>query len=152
MQLTSAAFPQGSVIPDTYTCRGANLSPPLSWSGTPPDAKSLALIVDDPDAPKGVFTHWIAWNIPTERSGLAPGLPAAGQADSLYQGSNDFGRAGYGGPCPPQGHGPHRYVFRIYALDTTLHLPPGAARSDLEKALEGHVVDQAELVGKYEIR
>jgi Raf kinase inhibitor-like YbhB/YbcL family protein len=142
--LTSSAFANGGAIPSRYTCDGENLSPPLTWSGAPNGSRSLALIVDDPDAPVGTFTHWLAWGIDPEAGGLAEGQPAP------VEGRNDFGVIGYGGPCPPPGHGPHRYFFNLYALDSELGLPPGASRLQLERALVGHVLAPAELVGIYQ--
>jgi Raf kinase inhibitor-like YbhB/YbcL family protein len=142
--LTSSAFAPGGMIPPRYTCDGENLSPPLSWSSPPIGTDSLALIMDDPDAPVGTFTHWLAWGIAPEARGLAEG-----QAGPV-EGRNDFGLTGYAGPCPPPGHGRHRYVFRLYALESKLGLPAGASRQKLEQALKGHVLAVAELVGAYE--
>jgi Raf kinase inhibitor-like YbhB/YbcL family protein len=142
--LTSPAFSDGEAIPPRYTCEGANLSPPLSWSGLPEGTRSLALIMDDPDAPVGTFTHWLAWGIDPEVGGLAAGERAP------VEGRNDFGVTGYGGPCPPPGHGPHRYFFRLYALDSEVGLHPGAIRKELERALEGHLLGEAVLVGVYQ--
>jgi Raf kinase inhibitor-like YbhB/YbcL family protein len=142
--LTSSAFSHGEPIPARYSCEGENLSPPLSWSGWPEGTRSLALIVDDPDAPVGTFTHWLAWGIDPEAGGLEEG-----EAPPV-EGRNDFGVTGYGGPCPPPGHGPHRYLFRLYALDSEVGLRAGASRQELERALEGHVLAVAELVGIYE--
>jgi hypothetical protein len=144
MELTSSAFQPGERIPRGHTCEGADASPPLSWSGIPGEARSLALIVDDPDAPGRTFTHWLAWAIDPEQGGLGEGERAP------VEGRNDFGAPGYRGPCPPVGHGPHRYYFRLYALGAHLDLPPGASRRELERALEGRVVSSAELVGTYE--
>jgi Raf kinase inhibitor-like YbhB/YbcL family protein len=142
--LTSPAFSDGEAIPPRYTCEGANLSPPLSWSGLPEGTRSLSLIMDDPDAPVGTFTHWLAWGIDPEVGGLAAGERAP------VEGRNDFGVTGYGGPCPPPGHGPHRYFFRLYALDSEVGLHPGAIRKELERALEGHLLGEAVLVGVYQ--
>jgi phosphatidylethanolamine-binding protein (PEBP) family uncharacterized protein len=130
--LTSTAFEDGAAIPRLYSCEGEDLSPPLAWSEAPEDAKSLALIVDDPDAPSGTFLHWLAWGIDPRSGGLLDG------------------ESGYRGPCPPPGHGPHRYFFRLYALDQQLDLAPGASREELEGAMQGHVLAGAELVGTYE--
>jgi Raf kinase inhibitor-like YbhB/YbcL family protein len=127
-----------------YTCEGDDRSPALSWSDTPDGARTLALVVDDPDAPGGTFTHWVAW-------GIDPGIGvlAEGEAGPV-EGANDFGGVGYGGPCPPPGHGPHRYSFRLYALDDELDLAPGATKDHLEQAIEGHTLGVAELGGTYE--
>lgn len=142
--LTSSAFAPGETIPPRHSCDGENLSPPLSWSSPPDGTRSLALIVDDPDAPVGTFTHWLAWGIDPEAGGLAEGEAVP------VEGRNDFGVTGYGGPCPPPGHGRHRYFFRLYALDSEVGLPAGASREELEQALDGHVLAVAELVGSYE--
>lgn len=144
----SSAFTEGAAIPKKYTCDGGDVSPALNWSGAPAGTKSLALIVDDPDAPVGTWTHWIAWNIPPDHA-----LPENVQKteflpDGIRQGKNDFRRIGYGGPCPPPGK-PHRYFFKLYAIDTKLDLKPGVSRSELESAMKGHVLGHAEVMGKY---
>jgi Raf kinase inhibitor-like YbhB/YbcL family protein len=144
LSLTSPAFQQGGEIPARHTCDAEDLSPALVWSGVPEGTRSLALIVDDPDAPVGTFTHWLAWGIDPTADMHEEGQPAA------VEGANDFGTTGYRGPCPPPGHGPHRYSFRLHALDAELELQPGASKADLEGALEGHVLAGAELVGRYE--
>lgn len=142
--LTSAAFEDGAPIPRRHTCEGEDISPPLTWSPPPQGARSLALIVDDPDAPVGTFTHWLAWGMDPGAGGLAEGeRPAA-------EGRNDFRETGYRGPCPPRGHGPHRYVFRLFALDAELELRPGAAKADLEDAVGAHTLAVGQLVGTYE--
>jgi Raf kinase inhibitor-like YbhB/YbcL family protein len=144
--LTIAAFADGGPIPAKFTCEGANVSPELRWNDAPANTRSYALIVDDPDAPVGTFTHWVQFDIPAERSSLAEGASAIGVA-----GKNDFGRAGYGGPCPPRGQGPHRYTFTLYALDiTSLKLKAGAGRREMETALRGHILAQAAYLGRYE--
>jgi Raf kinase inhibitor-like YbhB/YbcL family protein len=142
--LESSAFGHAQPIPNRYTCDGEDLSPALRWADVPEEARSLALVVDDPDAPSGVFTHWVAW-------GLDPGSGVLGEGEAAPgEGRNDFGTVGYRGPCPPPGHGRHRYVFRLYALDLDLELEPGTGKADLEQAIEGHVLTTAELVGTYE--
>ena len=141
-EITSDAFEEGGTIPSRYTCDGANVSPPLSFAGAPTGTRSLALVVDDPDAPVGTFTHWLAWGIDPSAAGLDEGQAA------LREGRNAFGTTGYAGPCPP--HGRHRYFFRLHALDTDLDLQPGADRDQLDRALEGHVLETTELVGGYE--
>jgi Raf kinase inhibitor-like YbhB/YbcL family protein len=142
--LESGSFEHAQAIPKRHTCDGEDLSPPLRWTNAPDETRSLALLVDDPDAPSGVFTHWVAW-------GLVPGVGGLGEAEPApREGRNDFGTDGYRGPCPPRGHGRHRYVFRLYALDGDLDLRPGAGKADLEQAIEGHVLTIAELVGTYE--
>lgn len=151
MELTSTAFKQGGAIPDKHTCKGQNIPPDLAWRDVPEGTESLALVVEDPDAPRGTFTHWIAYNIDPEEPGLPEGPPAKEQQNGILLGENDFGKKGYGGPCPPRDDGPHRYFFRLYALDIPLELPPGANKTALERAIEGHVIDQAELLGLYEI-
>jgi Raf kinase inhibitor-like YbhB/YbcL family protein len=142
--LESSAFEHAQPIPSRYTCDGDDVSPPLRWVNVPEDAQSLALLVDDPDAPRGVFTHWVAWGLDRGAGGLGEGEAVSGE------GRNDFGTVGYRGPCPPPGHGPHRYVFRLYALDRDLELGPQAGKPGLEQAIEGHVLTTAELVGTYE--
>jgi len=143
LALSSDAFEHGTAIPRRHTCEGEDLSPPLRWEGVPDGTRSLALICDDPDAPSGTFTHWVAWGIdPTE--GLAEGAAAP------VEGSNGFGSVGYRGPCPPPGHGPHRYFFRLYALDAAPEVEPAAGREALEGEIERHTLDTAELMGTYE--
>ena len=142
--LESSAFENVQAIPSRHTCTGEDVSPALRWANVPAGTRSLALLVDDPDAPSGVFTHWIAWGLDPTTGGLGEGEPAPSE------GRNDFGTNGYRGPCPPPGHGRHRYVFRLYALDAELELRPGAAKADLEQAIGGHVLTTAELVGTYE--
>ncbi len=154
MEISSPSFsPQGS-IPEKYTCEGSDTSPPLAWSGVPPSARSLALIVDDPDAPdprapKMTWVHWVLYNLPPKTTSLAEGAsrsPPQGARDGL----NDWKRTGYGGPCPPIGR--HRYFFKLYALDVALPDLGKPSKADLLKAMEGHVVGNAELVGTYEKR
>ena len=142
MKITSSAFQEGANIPSQFTCDGAGTSPPLQIADIPSDAKSLALIVDDPDAPSGLFTHWMVWNIPPQTSAVGEGNTPKG-----VQGTNDFGKSGYGGPCPPSGT--HRYYFKIFALDRELDLPFGANRGQVDAAMKGHVVAQGELMGRY---
>jgi len=149
-QLFSSAFPEGGGIPKLHTCEGADLSPALEWSGEPPETRSFALIVDDPDAPAGTWNHWLLWNIPPGLHSLVQGVKPGQLGES---GTNDFGKLGYGGPCPPKGHGPHRYFFRLYALDVdALHLRGGAKRADLDRALKGHTLAEAQSMGRYERR
>src|SRR2546427_691416 len=148
MDIKSQAFVPGALIPPKYTCDGADVSPPLSFTGAPAGTKSFALIADDPDAPMGTWVHWVAWNIPAGTRSLEEGVPKKETLpDGVRQGSNDFRRVGYGGPCPPSGT--HRYFFRLYALDVTPNLPSTATRQDLEKAMQGHILGQADLMGKY---
>ena len=149
LELTSSSFTAGQ-IPTKFTCDGSDTSPTLAWSATPAMTQSFALIVIDPDAPSGEFVHWVAYNLPAEKRDLAEGLPKQEQLpDGTRQGINDFGKAGYGGPCPP-GKSAHRYVFELYALDTKLNLPGGATREQVEKALKGHVLARGELTGRYQ--
>ena len=151
MEIKSQAFSPGDLIPSTYTCDGRDISPPLGWTDPPVGTKSFALISDDPDAPMGTWVHWVIWNIPAAARSLEENQP---KKDSLpsgaRQGTTDFRRIGYGGPCPPSGT--HRYFFKLYALDTTLELPSSTTKKDLEKAMQGHVLMQAELMGKYRRR
>jgi len=144
MELASSAFSDGQSIPRRHSCEGEDLSPPLSWTGVPDSASSLALILDDPDAPGGTFTHWLAWRLEPAAGGLGEGEAAP------VEGRNDFGATGYRGPCPPPGHGPHRYFFRLHALEDALELEPGAGRAELEQALARRSVAVAELMGTYE--
>jgi Raf kinase inhibitor-like YbhB/YbcL family protein len=142
LEITSDAFAAGGTIPSRHTCDGENVSPPLSFAGAPEGTHSLALVVDDPDAPVGTFTHWLAWGIDPDAKGLGEGQAAP------REGRNGFGTIGYAGPCPP--HGRHRYFFRLHALDTELDLQPGSDHDQLDCALDGHVLETAELVGGYE--
>jgi len=143
ISITSFSFQAGGDIPAKFTCDGTNVSPALQIGGVPNEAKSLVLIVDDPDAPRGLFTHWIIWNIDPKTTRVAENsAPAAG-----VQGTNDFGKRNYGGPCPPSGT--HRYFFKIFALDTKLELKPNARRAELDAAMRGHVLAQGELMGRY---
>jgi Raf kinase inhibitor-like YbhB/YbcL family protein len=148
-QLASSAFSAGGMIPKQFSCEGTDGSPQLNWSGVPSAAHSLALIMDDPDAPAGTWVHWVLYNLPASAKELAEGVEKQEQlADGTLQGRNSFGKAGYGGPCPPPGN-PHRYFFKIYALDLKLDLKAGASKDELEQAMKGHILGQAELIGKY---
>ena len=142
MKITSSAFQEGGNIPSKFTCDGANTNPPLQIFDVPAEAKSLVLVMDDPDAPSGLFTHWAVWNISPQATAIAEGSTPKG-----VQGTNDFGKSGYGGPCPPSGA--HRYYFRVFALDRELDLRSGAKRSQLDAAMKGHVIAQGELMGRY---
>ena len=136
-------------IDERYTCEGDDVSPPLKWSGYPADSKSFVVIMEDPDAPGGGFTHWVVYNIPASVSELPEALPAIDKLDNgIYQGINDFGKIGYGGPCPPPGT-THRYFFRVYALDTVLELPPGATKDEVMKGLKDHIIGEGSLMVKY---
>ncbi|HEY7611558.1 MAG TPA: YbhB/YbcL family Raf kinase inhibitor-like protein [Gemmatimonadales bacterium] len=148
--LSSAAFAEGTPIPERHTCDGENLSPALAWTGVPVGTRTFALICDDPDAPRGTWVHWILWNLPADAIELKEGVPPKPELPSgVRQGNNGGGNIGYAGPCPPRG-GPHRYYFRLHALDVALNLPPGVSRSDLEAAMEGHVLARAVTMGRYE--
>ena len=140
--LTSPAFTEGGPIPREHTCDGKDVAPPLAWSGAPADVATFALIADDPDAPGGVWVHWVLYNLPGTAAALPEGTPAA------EHGRNDFKRIGYGGPCPPPGK-PHRYFFKLYALDSRLALRAGATKPDVERAMQGHVLGTAQLMGVY---
>lgn len=143
LKLTSTAFEEGQPIPDTYTCKGVNISPPMTITAVPDGAESLALILHDPDAPGGDFLHWLVWNLPADTSLIAEqSLPA-----DAVQGQNDFSEIGYGGPCPPSGT--HRYQFDLYALDISLELDSSAKRTDLQQVMEGHILDQTTLTGTF---
>ena len=152
MTLNSPAFHQNGHIPSKYTCEGQDISPPLAWEGVPTGAKSLVLIVDDPDAPdpnapKTVWVHWVVYNISPDTKSLPENAGKAGLPQGTLLGLNDFKKTGYGGPCPPIGR--HRYFHKLYALDTTLD-PRGATKSQIERAMHGHVLANAELIGTYQ--
>ncbi len=147
--IRSSAFQEGGTIARIHTCDDRDISPPLSWENPPEGTKSLALICDDPDAPMGTWIHWVLYNLPGSVRKLPEGVPAQAKLkDGTLQGKNDFGRTGYGGPCPPRGK-PHRYFFKLYALDMELKLSPGLTKKELLRAIEGHILGQTELFGKY---
>lgn len=148
-QITSSAFEEGGTIPTKYTCDGPDLSPPLKWSEAPERTKSFALVCDDPDAPMGTWVHWVIYNIPGEATGLPEGVAADRTLESgAKQGLTDFKRVGYGGPCPPRGP-VHRYYFKLYAVDSVLELEPGVKKKDLLRAIDGHILGEAQLMGRY---
>lgn len=149
MQLTSSDFRPGEAIPSRFTCEGDNISPEFSWKEVPPEAKSFALIMHDPDAPRaGGFTHWVLFNIPGDKGSLDPDVPKREQVPGTgMQGRNDRGEVGYTGPCPPLGR--HRYYVRLFAIDMELSLRPGATDEELTNAMEGHILERAELMGTY---
>jgi Raf kinase inhibitor-like YbhB/YbcL family protein len=149
IELSSTAFREGEAIPKAYTGDGKDLSPPLRWSDPPQGTRTFALICDDPDAPRGTWVHWVLFNLPADRRELAEGVPAQEVLDGgAKQGKNDFGNIGYGGPAPPKGK-PHRYFFKLYALDTPLDLAPGATKAQLVAAMQGHVLAEGQLMGRY---
>lgn len=149
ISISTDAFKEGETIPAEYACDGKDVSPLLSWKGVPAATKSIALVMDDPDAPGGTFVHWVIFNIPAAAQKMTKGVPKNETlADGSHQGINDFGKVGYKGPCPPPGK-PHRYYFKIYALDTVLNLQPGASKQQLENAMKGHILAYGELMGKY---
>lgn len=148
IKITSTAFEEGGMIPRKYTCDGADVSPPLAWTGVPEGAKTISLISDDPDAPMGTWVHWVLFNLPAAEKGLPEAVPPDKELkNGAKQGRNDFRRIGYGGPCPPGGT--HRYFFKLYALDAILNLPAGATKAELLKAMEGHILAHGQLMGKY---
>jgi len=150
LSITSPAFQEGSRIPDRYTSQGEDVSPPLAWNEPPAGTQSLALIMDDPDAPGGVFTHWVIFNIPANSRGLPEAVPTEYQlSDGSLQGRNDFGRIGYGGPSPPPG-AVHRYRFTLYALAKSLDLKAGASKKQVLDAMQGHILARGELTGVYQ--
>lgn len=150
MVLSSTSFKEGDKIPVKYTCDGQDISPALMWDEPPQLTEAFVLIVDDPDAPGGVFTHWILFNIPANINQFGEGVPAQEQLESgAVQGKNDFGRTGYGGPCPPSGRS-HRYRFTIYALDQSLNLKAGVSRKQVVDAIQGHILAQGQLTGTYQ--
>ena len=147
-QLSSSVFADGRPIPSIYTCEGRDVSPPLHWSDPLAGTKSFALISDDPDAPGKTWVHWVLYNLPDNVRTLPEAMaPDAQLPDGARQGRTDFGRTGYGGPCPPSGT--HRYFFKLYALDRVLDLPPGATKGTLEAAMQGHILAQTQLMGTY---
>ena len=148
MKLSSKAFSEGEMIPSKYSFETDNISPPLEWESIPPNAKSLALIVDDPDAPMLRWVHWIVYNIPVTQTGLKEGIsPEENIGNEIKQGSNSWRKIGYGGPSPPWGT--HRYVFKLYALDTKFDIPAGINKSELIKSMKGHIIEETELIGLY---
>ena len=147
-ELTTSSFLANGDIPVRYTCEGADVSPALRWTDPPAGTRSFTLIVEDPDAPGTVFTHWVLYNLPPNSRALPEALPAHGEARGARQGRNDFGKSGYGGPCPPPGTR-HRYYFKLYAVDRLLDVPSGLSRAEVEKALRGHVLGQAEVMGRF---
>jgi Raf kinase inhibitor-like YbhB/YbcL family protein len=149
LEINSDSFTPGGKIPIEYTCDSVNISPPLGWSDIPSDTKSFVLICDDPDAPSGIWSHWIIFNIPKEKTNLSQDIAKIGAlGDGTVQGINDFGNVGYGGPCPPPGK-PHRYFFKLYALDTVLALGENATRDDILRAIKVHIIAEAETFGIY---
>lgn len=151
MQLTisSSSFSSGGSIPKKFTCDGPDVSPALTWTESPAATKSFALLMDDPDAPVGNWNHWTMWNLPVTQRALSEGVSKdARLSDGTEQGKNDFRNTGYNGPCPPPGK-PHRYYFKLFALDTKLDLKPGSSKKELEAAMKGHIVAQAEWIGTY---
>jgi len=147
-KLIVSAFSEGANIPKPHTCEGSDVSPALEWSGEPAETASFTLIMDDPDAPAGTWNHWLLFDIPATAHSLAQGYKP-GQLG--VSGTSDFGRPGYGGPCPPKGRGPHRYFFRLYAVRAaSLGLKPGAQRAEIDRALRGQVLAETQYVGRYE--
>jgi len=149
LELKSSDFSSGGSIPRQFTCDGADISPALAWNEPPAATQSFALIADDPDAPVGTWVHWVLFDLPANVRSLPQNVPKQEQlADGSRQGHNDFRKIGYGGPCPPPGK-PHRYFFKLYALDTKLNLKPGATKKDVERAMQGHILAQGEWMGRY---
>jgi len=149
LEIKSSAFSDGENIPAKYTCSSTDVSPQLEWSDVPKGTKSFVLICDDPDAPSGDWVHWVIYNIPADQTSLEENVSKLSRlADDIFQGKNDFGNAGYGGPCPPPGR-PHRYFFKIYALDTVLSLKERIEKKDLLEAMEGHILAEAKIMGLY---
>lgn len=148
MQITSSVFLEGDMIPAKYTCDGKNISPPLEWKDFPAGTKSFALISEDPDAPVGLWIHWVVYNIPVSMTKLDEHVkPEREFKNGMRQGSNSWPKIGYGGPCPPSGT--HRYYFKLYALDAPMNLAPGATKEELLQAMKGHLLVEAQLMGKY---
>ena len=146
--VSSAAFGNGTAIPVEFTCEGAERLPPLAWSALPLGAASLAVIVDDPDAPVGTWVHWVAIDLPADLTGLASDTIAT--LTDATETTNSWGNVGWGVPCPPKGHGPHRYFFRVYALDTRLDLPATTTRIDVDRAMQGHILSEGVMMGTFE--
>ena len=150
MRLSSAAFAEGGMLPPRFTCDGDGVSPPLAWADVPDGTQGFALLCEDPDAPSGMFTHWLLYNLSAGSRELAEGVPTdAVLSIGARQGTNSFGEVGYGGACPPRGDHEHRYIFKLYALDTDLALEPGARREQLLDAVRDRVLAEAQLMGKY---
>jgi Raf kinase inhibitor-like YbhB/YbcL family protein len=147
-QLRSQDIQADQPIPKDHTCDGSDRSPALEWSGAPPRTTAFALVVHDPDAPSGDWTHWILFDLPRTTRSIRAGVDGENKVDGASQGTNDFGKIGWGGPCPPPGQA-HRYVFELYALDAMLGLGPGASRAEVERAMKGHVLARTSLVGRY---
>lgn len=153
LQLATAAFADGGEIPVGYICDGEGLSPPFFWTGAPPETRSFAFIADDPDAPGGVFTHWLLYNLLVSLQHLPEGIPPVEEPDAGgTQGTNDFGSLGYGPPCPPPGYAPHRYHWTLYALDAPLALHPGVSRQQVFAAMQGRILDASRIYGSYRRR
>ncbi len=150
LTVSSPVFKEGERIPAKHPCEGQDISPPLTWGEPPKGTRSFALIMDDPDAPGGIFTHWVLFNLPADNRELLESVPTQGQlSNGALQGKNGFGRTGYGGPCPPPGH-PHRYQFTLYALDQPLNLKAGVSRKQVIDAMRGHILAQGRLMGIYQ--
>ena len=150
LTVTSDAFASGQSIPNKYSCIGRNISPPLAWNEPPAGTQSFTLIMDDPDAPVGTWVHWVLYNIPLAKRDLQEDLPITGKSmdpNAIYVGKNSSGNIGYDGPCPPSGT--HRYIFKLFALDTTINLLPGATKEQVLKEMDGHILAQGELVGTF---
>jgi hypothetical protein len=149
IEVRSSAFGEGSRIPSDFTCDGADISPPIEWSGVPARAQSLTIIVEDPDAPSGNWTHWLVYDLPPDLTHLQAGISAGEELPGgALQGHTDFGRTGYGGPCPPSGE--HRYFFKVYALDAMLRLKSGASKQELLRTMKGHILAEGVLMGRYD--
>ena len=150
LEIRSPAFQKEQFIPAKYTCKGKDVSPPLEWSGVPEETRSFALISDDPDAPMGTWVHWVVYNIPAEKRGLPEDVEKTEVLkDGTKQGMTDFGRVGYGGPCPPPGS-PHRYFFKLYALNAKPDIRDGITKEELLTAIKAHIIEEAEIMGKFQ--
>jgi Raf kinase inhibitor-like YbhB/YbcL family protein len=148
--LSTTAFQSGGTIPKKFTCAGTDVSPELAWTDPPVGTKTFAVIVDDPDAPAGTWVHWVLYDLPAGTRGLTEDMPRDRQLpDGARQGQNDFRKIGYNGPCPPKG-APHRYFFKLYALSSKTNLKPGASKRELERAMKGHILAQAEMIGRFQ--
>lgn len=148
--IESPAFKYGEFIPVKYTCEGKDISPPLAWKNIPEGTKGVVLICDDPDAPGGTWVHWVIYNIPPDLKELKEGIPPEKELrNGIMQGRNSWDRIGYGGPCPPPGHGVHRYFFKIYAIDKVLEFSPGMTKEEILKIIKGHIIAEGKLMGKF---
>jgi len=148
-KLKSSVFTNGETIPDKYTCQGADVSPPLNWTGQPENTQSFVLICDDPDAPAGTWDHWVIYNIPADRDSISEKIEPVEELGGMHQGLNSWDKIGWGGPCPPPGPA-HRYIFSLYALDENLEIQSGLTKQEVLELIDGHILEKTQLMGKYQ--